>query len=139
MVGLSPEGWLYPSQEMVYTTVQWGRALGTLEYYRISNVLDEPVIDEQALARVSTIRTDQLRAPDGFDCANCFARVACLGGCHCQYVGQDGVDPRNRFDIARGFCESYRAAMAGVARADDGFAAPRHCEVREACRSNLCA
>jgi radical SAM protein with 4Fe4S-binding SPASM domain len=93
---------------LVYTTVQPDRAPGTIEYYRIGNVLDEPVIDEQALARVSTIRTDQLRAPDGFDCATCFARVACLGGCHCQYVGQDGVDPRNRFDIARAIQRTCR-------------------------------
>jgi hypothetical protein len=47
-------------------------------------------------------------------------RVACLGGCHCQYVGQDRVDPANRYDIARGFCESYRAAMTGMVRAGVG-------------------
>jgi hypothetical protein len=46
--------------------------------------------------------------------------VACLGGCHCQYAGQDGIDPSNRYDIARGFCESYRAAMTGMARAGVG-------------------
>jgi hypothetical protein len=73
-------------------------------------------------------------------------------------VGQDGVDPRNRFDIARAIqrtcrggprgrpattltpaaaSSDHRAAMMGMVRADDGFAAPRHCEAREACRSNI--
>jgi hypothetical protein len=74
-------------------------------------------IDKDALERVATIRTEQLHAPEGSDCASCFARVACLGGCHCQYAGQDGFDPANRFDVARGFCESYRAAMTRIVRA----------------------
>ncbi len=121
MLGLSPEGWLYPSQEMVYTTAQPNRAPGTLEYYRIGDVFRDQVVDADALARVSTIRTDQLRATAGFDCSACFARVACLGGCHCQYAGQDGRDPANRYGVAPGFCQSYRAALNGMLRGKAGF------------------
>ncbi len=77
-------------------------------------------LDKDALERVSTIRTEQLKAPEGLDCQACFARVACLGGCHCQYAGQDGTDPADRYGIARGFCESYRAAMTGMVRAGVG-------------------
>jgi hypothetical protein len=80
-------------------------------------VFQEPYTNKDALERVASIRTEQLKAPAGFGCASCFARVACLGGCHCQYVGQDGLDPANRHDVARGFCESYKAAMTGMVRA----------------------
>lgn len=116
MVGLSPEGWLYPSQEMVYTVFLPDRAPGTAERYKIGDVSKRPVIDREALERASKIRTDQLKPPSGYDCASCWVRVACLGGCHCKYAGADGVDPSNRYDITPGHCPSLQATFSGLIR-----------------------
>lgn len=114
MLGLSPEGWLYPSQEMVYTTVLPGRAPGTAEHYRVGDVFRDPVIDQEVLRRVSAIRTEQMRPPPPFDCNNCIARSVSIGGCHCRYVGQDARDPANRFDVLPGYCQSMVSAMTGM-------------------------
>ncbi len=113
MLGLSPEGWLYPSQEMVFTVVEPNRAPGTEPFYRVGNVHDDPVIDQERLAEVSTIRNDQMVIPEGFDCNNCAARPISFGGCHCRYVGADGVDPSNRYDVLPGWCQTSQGWIAG--------------------------
>lgn len=122
MVGLSPEGWLYPSQEMVYTVTQPGRAPGTAEYYRLGDVMragtkEDPIINMEVLTRISKIRTEEMRPPAPFDCNNCIAKSASIGGCHCRYVGQDGIDPANRFDVAPGYCQSMISAVTGLVQA----------------------
>lgn len=117
MLGLSPEGWLYPSQEMVYTAFQPGKAPGTAEYYRIGDVRKSPIIDMDVLVRVSQIRTEQMRPPPPFDCENCIAKSASIGGCHCRYIGQDGRDPANRFDVKPGYCQSMQSAVTGLVQA----------------------
>lgn len=122
MLGLSPEGWLYPSQEMVYNVVNpapdgGSRAPNTERYYRVGDVGKEPVIDRMALARVSIIKTSQMRPPPPFMCENCVARSASIGGCHCRLMGADGVDPANRFDVLPGYCQSMTAAMTGLLQA----------------------
>jgi len=114
MLGLSPEGWLYPSQEMVYTAVRPDRAPGTDLYYRVGDVLRSPVIDQVALRRVSAIRTEQMKPPAPFNCENCIAKSASIGGCHCRYVGMDGHDPANRYDVLPGYCQSMVSAMTGM-------------------------
>jgi radical SAM protein with 4Fe4S-binding SPASM domain len=112
MIGVSPEGWIYPSQEMVYTVQEPGRAPGTAEYYRLGTV--QTGIDQEALARISQIRTEQMVPPAPYNCSTCVAKSVSIGGCHCRYVGQDGLDPSNRFDVAPGYCESMTAAVTGM-------------------------
>jgi hypothetical protein len=35
----------------------------------------------------------------------------------CRYVGQDGIDPANRFNTPAGYCQSFRAAITGLLQA----------------------
>ena len=117
MMAVTPEGWLYPSQEMAFTVVEPGRAPGTAEYYRIGNVHNSPVIDAERLAVVSTIQNSEMKQPPGFDCNNCAAKVISFGGCHCRYVGADGVDPSNRYDVLPGWCQSEQGWVTGFLQA----------------------
>lgn len=114
MLALTPEGDLFPSQEMAFTVYEDGRAPGTVDHYRVGNVNNTPVIDPVASARISILRTADMKPPAGFDCNDCVAKSACIGGCHCRYVGQDGVDPAQRMDIPVGNCQSLRAMMSGM-------------------------
>jgi len=114
MLALTPEGWLYPSQEMAFTTLEPNRAPGTAEYYRVGDVNQDPIINAETLAKVSTIRNDQMVLPAGFDCKNCVANPVSFGGCHCRYVGQDGTDPTNRYNVMPGWCQSMQSAMTGL-------------------------
>ncbi len=114
MLALTPEGYLYPSQEMAFTVFEPGRAPGTAEHYRVGNVLSSPVIDPQRLAEVSKITTDQMRPPKPFDCNDCVAKSVSIGGCHCRYVGQNGIDPSYRYDVPEGYCQSMISAMTGM-------------------------
>lgn len=116
MVGVSPEGWLYPSQEMVYTAAQPGRAPGTLEYYRLGDLNKSPVLDIPKLQELSQIRTEQMRPPAPFNCETCVAHSASIGGCHCRYVGdyKAGIDVTNRFDVTPGYCQSTIAVHTGM-------------------------
>lgn len=104
MLGLTPEGWLYPSQEMAFTVFEPEKAPGTAEHYRVGDVRKTPVIDVARLADVSQIRTVQMKPPAPFDCEDCVAKSASIGGCHCRYVGADGTDPANRFGVLPGYC-----------------------------------
>ncbi len=117
MMAVTPEGWLYPSQEMAFTVVEPDRAPGTAEYYRIGDVHKDPVIDAERLAVVSTIKNSEMKQPEGFDCNNCAAKVISFGGCHCRYVGADGVDPSNRYDVLPGWCQSEQGWVTGFLQA----------------------
>lgn len=112
MLAATPEGDLFPSQEMAFTVYEEGRAPGTVEHYRVGNVVDG--LDPIALARVGILRVSDMRPPAGFDCNDCVAKSACIGGCHCRYVGQDGQNPASRMDIPEGHCPSMRAMMTGL-------------------------
>lgn len=114
MLGLSPEGWLYPSQEMVYTAVRPGNAPGTAEHYRVGDVRRSPVIDVEHLAIVSAIKTAQMKPPAPFDCNNCIAKSVSIGGCHCRYIGMDKADPTNRYQVLPGYCQSMQSSMTGM-------------------------
>jgi len=118
MLALTPEGFLYPSQEMAFTVFEPWRAKGTAEWYRVGDVRKSPVIDPVALQRVSGIKTSELKvqAP-GYACDNCIAKSDCIGGCHCRYVGQITDDPGYRFNIPAGYCESNVAAHTGMLQA----------------------
>jgi uncharacterized protein len=117
MLGLTPEGWLYPSQEMCFTVFESDKAPGTAEYYRVGDVSKSPVIDAERLAIVSQIRTEQIKPQPPYDCQDCIGRGACLGGCHCRYVGQNPTDPSYRYDTPAGYCASFRAAITGLLQA----------------------
>lgn len=114
MLALTPEGWLYPSQEMAFVALEPDRAPGTAEYYRVGDVNKDPVIDQERLSVVSQIRNDQMILPEGFDCGNCIANPVSFGGCHCRYIGQDGTNPENRFQIMPGWCQSQQGALTGI-------------------------
>ena len=114
MIAVSPEGWLYPSQEMVYTSVLPDRAPGTDTYYRVGDLCADPIMDPEAMERTSRIKVSDMRPPSGLDCERCVAKSACIGGCHCRGIGQDGIDPANRFDVSRGHCQSKVAALSGL-------------------------
>lgn len=116
MVGVSPEGWLYPSQEMVYTVTQPNRAPGTLEYYRLGDLNKDPVLDLDRLTLLAEIKTSQMKPPAPFDCNTCVAHSASIGGCHCRYVGdyQAGQDVSNRFQVTKGYCQSTIAVHTGM-------------------------
>lgn len=114
MLALTPEGYLYPSQEMAFTVFEPGRAKGTAEHYRAGNVFNTPVIDAERLADISQIRTSQMKTPPGYDCNNCVANSVSIGGCHCRYVGQLPKDPSYRYDVPEGYCASMQPAMTGL-------------------------
>jgi len=114
MLALTPEGWLYPSQEMAFTAMEPDRAPGTAEYYRVGDVSNDPVMDQERLAVVSKIENKEMILPKGFDCNNCIANPVSFGGCHCRYIGQDGTDPANRFNVMVGWCQSQQSALTGI-------------------------
>lgn len=114
MLALTPEGWLYPSQEMAFVALEPDRAPGTAEYYRVGDVNKDPVIDAERLSVVSKITNDQMVLPEGFDCGNCIANPVSFGGCHCRYIGQDGTNPENRFEVMPGWCQSQQSALTGI-------------------------
>lgn len=114
MLALTPEGHLYPSQEMAFKAFEPNVAPGTKEHYMVGNIWHDPVINVARLADVSGIRNSDMRTPEGFDCSNCAANPISFGGCHCRYIGQDGHDPTNRHDIAPGWCQSTQAWVAGM-------------------------
>lgn len=116
MLALTPEGKLFPSQEMAFTVYEPGRAAGTPEYYTVGDVRKDPVIRKEDLARTSDIKVSQMKAAPGFDCDDCIAKSMCISGCHCRYVGQDS-DPASRFQAPDGYCKSTRSAMTGLLQA----------------------
>lgn len=117
MIAVTPEGKLYPSQEMAFNVELPDRAPGTREFYCVGDLYADPVLDKMAMTRTSLLKSSDMRPPAPFDCNVCVAKSACIGGCHCRYVGQDGVNPENRFDVPSGYCPSKRAAMHGLLRA----------------------
>jgi sulfatase maturation enzyme AslB (radical SAM superfamily) len=119
MLAISPEGWLYPSQEMVFNTAEPGKAPGTMEYYKVGDVFKSPVLDKAAMERAFDIYVKQMEEPKelGFDCTNCVNRPLSFGGCHCRYVGQDGVDPAHRFTVTPGWCQKGEAFWNGLMQA----------------------
>lgn len=82
MLALTPEGYLYPSQEMAFTVFEPGKAPGTAEHYRVGNVFNSPVIDTDRLKDVSAIKTSEMKVPAGYSCDNCVAKSVSIGGCH---------------------------------------------------------
>lgn len=117
MLALTPEGYLYPSQEMAFTVFEPGKAPGTAEHYRVGNVFNSPVINHERLNDVSQIKTSQMKTPPGYDCNNCVAKSVSIGGCHCRYVGQLPQDPSYRYDVPEGYCGSMQPAMTGLLQA----------------------
>lgn len=117
MLALSPEGWLYPSQEMVFNSAEPSRAPGTMEYYKVGSVFQSPVLDPVAVDRANDIYVSQMIEPEGFNCQNCVARKLSFGGCHCRYVGQDGVDPAHRHTVMPGWCQHSQAYWNGLMQA----------------------
>lgn len=123
MLALTPEGWLYTSQELAWTVFAPERAPGTAEYYRVGDVSRQPVLDPMALARVGLLKTVDMKPKPEFSCDDCVARSASIGGCHCRYAGSAGYsadgsiiagdDPARRTDVPRGYCQSMRAALTG--------------------------
>ncbi len=114
MLGITPEGWLYPSQEMAFTALEPDRAPGTAEYYRVGDVNESPVINSERLQIVSKVKNSDMIIPEGFDCNNCIANPISFGGCHCRYVGQEGSDPANRYGVAKGWCQTQVSTMTGI-------------------------
>jgi radical SAM protein with 4Fe4S-binding SPASM domain len=124
MLAVTPEGYLYPSQEMGFLAFEPDRASGTDEFYRVGNVLDDPVLAPKSkLDRIFALKNDEMVPPPGRNCDTCPARSISFGGCHCRYIGQDGEDPSNRYDVLPGWCQSTNAvATAGLlAFAREGF------------------
>lgn len=116
MLALTPEGDLYPSQEMAFLAYEPDRAEGTADYYRVGNVLNSPVINEEALERIGKLKTKDIITPKGFDCDECVAAPISLKGCHCRYIGGHN-DPSYRYDALIGYCQSMEAAMTGMLQA----------------------
>jgi radical SAM protein with 4Fe4S-binding SPASM domain len=115
MLALTPEGWLYPSQEMAFNALEPDRAPGTAEYYRIGNVFNDPVLVSEAdQKRINDIRVDEMEPPEGYDCRNCVARPISFGGCHCRYVGQGGQDPAQRHQVEKGYCPAMASMLKGM-------------------------
>jgi uncharacterized protein len=112
MLALTPEGDLFPSQEMAFAVYGEGKPANTPAWYRVGNVRNTPVIDPMADARVRILKTSDMKPSEGYDCNDCVATAACIGGCHCRYVGQNG-DAAARTDIPPGHCASMRAFLTG--------------------------
>ena len=118
MLALTPEGWLYPSQEMAFSVFDPSRDPGTADWYRVGNVFQDPVLDLEAQRRVGGIKTSDMRVTaEGYSCGNCIAKADCIGGCHCRYVGQKIGDPSYRYDVAKGHCQSLVACHTGFLQA----------------------
>jgi radical SAM protein with 4Fe4S-binding SPASM domain len=114
MLSVTPEGDLYPSQEMGFMVHEPGKAPGTAEFYKLGNVLRDPVWEpDEKLQRIYTLKNDDMVPPPGRDCTLCPVRSISFGGCHCRYVGQDGVDPSYRYNVMPGWCQSQIAAASG--------------------------
>jgi len=114
MLALTPEGYLYPSQEMAFTAFEPERAKGTAEHYRVGDVGNDPVLDQEALTRVGQIQTKDMKPPPPYDCDDCVAKATSIGGCHCRYIGQKPDDPSYRYDVPVGYCQSMRAMITGL-------------------------
>lgn len=112
MLALTPEGDLFPSQEMAFAVYAPGKPANTPDYYRVGNVRKDPVLDRMSVARVAILRTSDMKPAAGFDCSDCVATATCIGGCHCRYVGQNG-DAATRTNIPPGHCTSLRAFLTG--------------------------
>jgi len=117
MLALTPEGWLYPSQEMAFNACEPNRAPGTMEYYKVGDVSKSPVIDPVAMDRAADIFVSQMIEPEDYNCKNCIARPLSFGGCHCRYVGQDGVNPAHRHTVTPGWCQKSEAYWNGLMQA----------------------
>jgi sulfatase maturation enzyme AslB (radical SAM superfamily) len=138
MLALTPEGYIYGSQELAFTVFEPERAKGTAEYYRVGNVAAKPVLDPFALARVGILKTADMKPKPEFSCEDCVAKSACIGSCHCRLVGSEGFDanagilpsedPGRRTDVPRGYCQSLRSAMFGLI---GGFWIERDCGPKE--------
>jgi len=115
MISVTPEGDIYPSQEMGFMVHEPGKAPGTAEFYKMGNVLSDPVwAPDEKLQRIFALKNDDMVPPAGRDCLTCPVRSVCFGGCHCRYVGQDGIDPSYRYDVMPGWCQSQIAAVSGA-------------------------
>jgi len=118
MLALTPEGWLYPSQEMAFSVFDPSRDPGTADWYRVGDIRKDPVLDVEAQRRVGGIKTSDMRVTaEGYSCGNCIAKADCIGGCHCRYVGQKIGDPSYRYDVAAGHCQSLVAVHTGLLQA----------------------
>lgn len=114
MLSVTPEGDLYPSQEMGFMVHEPGKAPGTAEFYRLGNVLRDVVWEpDEKIRRIFELKNDDMTPPAGFDCVTCPVRSISFGGCHCRYVGQRD-DPSYRYDVAPGWCQSQIAAASGA-------------------------
>jgi uncharacterized protein len=114
MLSVTPEGDLYPSQELGFMVHEPGKAPGTAEFYRLGNVLNNPVWEsDEKISRIFALKNDDMVPPAGRDCVTCPVRSISFGGCHCRYVGQDGVDPSYRYNVMPGWCQSQIAAASG--------------------------
>jgi radical SAM protein with 4Fe4S-binding SPASM domain len=113
MLALSPEGWLYPSQEMVYAAALPGRREDALDFYRVGDVFSTPVLDPEAQRRVADTRTSRMRPQSGHSCEDCCAISWCLGGCHCSRIGS-GNSPEDRYLVGPGTCRSNVAVSRGL-------------------------
>jgi uncharacterized protein len=113
MLALTPEGDLFPSQEMAFTVYEDGKPKETPAYYKVGNINNEPVLDQMSVARVSILRTEDMKPAAGYDCSDCVATATCIGGCHCRYVGQNG-DAATRTNIPPGHCASMRGFLTGI-------------------------
>jgi uncharacterized protein len=114
MVSVTPEGDLYSSQELGFMVHEPGKAEGTAEFYKLGNVLRDPVWEpDEKLQRIFALKNDDMIPPPGRDCTTCPVRSISFGGCHCRYVGQDGVDPSWRYNVLPGWCQSQIAAASG--------------------------
>lgn len=109
MLAATPEGWLYPSQEMAFMALEPDRLPGTALRYRVGDVLEDPVIDDEHLKSTAAIYTDQLIPGPGHNCDTCIGAAACVGGCHCRHVGQI-----NRHGIPEDHCTTMKAAISGI-------------------------
>ena len=114
MAALTPEGYLYPSQEMAFKAFEPGVAPGTAEYYRIGDVRNSPVIDVEQQRLVNSLETREMKPAPEFNCDDCPVAPVCVGSCHCRNIGQNGSDPSYRYDVAPGWCQSMRAALRGM-------------------------
>jgi len=120
MLALTPEGWLYPSQEMAYTAFEPGKPKDVQDYYRVGNVFKNPVIDAERLAVVSKIRLDDMIKPFDpvqqyqYDCNNCVAKTISISSCHCRLIGEDPADPAKRYNTPLGYCQSEVATVTGL-------------------------
>jgi radical SAM protein with 4Fe4S-binding SPASM domain len=123
MISVTPEGYLYPSQEMGFMVFEPGKAKGTPEWYRLGNVYNDPVWDYDKFERVFALKNDEMVPPPGRNCNSCPVRSISFGGCHCRYVGQVNNDPSYRYNVMPGWCQAINATGTGglLAFAREGY------------------